>query len=1805
MSQIYKIAHLKNNSIEKMYIFIGKTEYNKDELNKLFETDPKNKVFSKIGYNSFKDILNDNTKIEFILDIIHHDDSVETIKKKILKTTNINFSFYEMYLFIKQIKILNVTNVYYNLTQQNKLNLTKIRLYELLHNINKPDLIDKLENKEVYNYNDLVNLNIDKATFLINKAIGQKFIVTDTKFPFFVNPYDATSYDKLLTEYADNIVTTTNHSLLMNFGEIDNNIIYMNLADDVLTSAIEQNLSQKTCIKIYYPYLHEKRIYSQNELNKKNQELQILSEDMITEKFDIIQSNINYLHSVYNTNKSQLIYSEKGIKSINLIIHPESIFKLPLDIVFKLINTTKQVPLIKYNPGKKQEKMYRLYSNKLATNGKKIPYLNKLVIFKLMKQIGKNKCVSIYIDYYIDNDTIPIVCEFINNGTINIKIDFIKPYKNVDKIIKNATNKIIDIVKDYITQSGYNINSFISIEDSNVEIINIDYFMKLEIQKKIELDKIIHCLSGVFSITNSDILAGGLMRYKRVENYNEMDNQEQLIIELLKEENSGTKIIESLQTNFNMKKPEAIKKFETFISSLQVMQNAFENRKFKIKNNPGFKITIEKDAYNNISLNVTGIDNINYIKSIEMYLHTLLVISQNKELAENCLSLKDEEEITVEDIVNEDENVKPNIVGNKLEFNKINDLETEDNDMFLYEEDSSDEDEDDEDEDDEDGEEREMLDDFEGGANYEINLDNISLRNYFSERMKTRDKNLFVTEREGNINAYSRSCPSQHRRQPVILTNEEKDRIDTEHPGSYNKAIKYGSSKDNDHWYICPRYWSLKNNTSLTEAQAKSGKYGSIIPQDAKKIPKGAGVYEFRSEKYHENQDGSYKQHYPGFQKPNKLNNGLCAPCCFTDFDGNLQVKRRKLCLDNSKEKPLETKKVSKIKEEDYIKGPDKFPLETGRYGHLPPVVENFLNTENKLCYISNSNTNLKLNHSCVLRKGVENNKNQSFIACIADIFPSPELTIVDMKEKLIQSLTYDLFVELQNGNLISIFDDSNNNEITKEFKTSKLYKKLKSKNPEINIYFKKVISAYNNFILFLRDNEVLIDHTYLWDLICKPNAIFVNGYNMIILEIVDDDITDKIDILCPSNSYSSSLFDEKKNTFILLKNKNYYEPICVRTDSENKRDIMKTFNINSKEILKNLKETFTMIKNSQKKCEGLASMPNIYKFKKNITLNKLINILQLKSFDITKYIFNYNGKVIAIEAKKNTNQGIIPCFPSAPIINLENIEYVWINEILGYSYVNTIDFLNYVSKQSNDIYSEPQLKVLEDEMIVGIITETNQFVPINPPEPNTFDDELKEITSSNYTSIDETIMKEYKDTDGIDIERINYIKRIKLESGFYKIFRNNIRTMLGEYKNNNIRNNIEEIVNSSNILYKNKLEQIKSLLKAMAKDYIEFTDKIDENALNDINEIKNCYKSDDCDDLFFCFKNSSNECSMYIPKQNLINSDTDVDNEEKYFGKITDELVRFNRIREFIFEPKSFLSLTKMDYNLHDDEIILLESLLSNDYFEDIVEYKSNSYVKNNTFDTSQPMKTQTYSNEVTPYAGNVNTKECEPQQREKIKGIWFKLFPEDSIYNTHPINSANCSFNIILALISSHDKNNSSINIENIKTLLIDKYFELSNKFSKNLAVILSKQGKKKYVDLLKNKNYSHENMILDKEYYITNLDINIIANHFKIPLVLFSKNKLAESKKTMSKNENIFVSYSDNSKKYYFINVEQKYNKYIYKLVVLPDNNSLISLDKLRLNDYKRDIRNNIKLNNFNSYISENTNSVVKTNKKIKLK
>ena len=46
-------------------------------------------------------------------------------------------------------------------------------------------------------------------------------------------------------------------------------------------------------------------------------------------------------------------------------------------------------------------------------------------------------------------------------------------------------------------------------------------------------------------------------------------------------------------------------------------------------------------------------------------------------------------------------------------------------------------------------------------------------------------------------------------------------------------------------------------------------------------------------------------------------------------------------------------------------------------------------------------------------------------------------------------------------------------------------------------------------------------------------------------------------------------------------------------------------------------------------------------------------------------------------------------------------------------------------------------IKVIEDELVVGIITETNQFLQLQQPEENIQKDELIEQNDNNYVTSD------------------------------------------------------------------------------------------------------------------------------------------------------------------------------------------------------------------------------------------------------------------------------------------------------------------------------------------------------------------------------------------------------------------------------------------------------------------------------------
>lgn len=113
-------------------------------------------------------------------------------------------------------------------------------------------------------------------------------------------------------------------------------------------------------------------------------------------------------------------------------------------------------------------------------------------------------------------------------------------------------------------------------------------------------------------------------------------------------------------------------------------------------------------------------------------------------------------------------------------------------------------------------------------------------------------------------------------------------------------------------------------------------------------------------------------------------------------------------------------------------------------------------------------------------------------------------------------------------------------------------------------------VSSYENYLNFIKDDGHVIDHTYLWGLVID----LIKDLNSVIIELVDDDITDNISLICPTNSHKI-VYDKQRETMILLKKDVHYESIYRYFENNHILEVQKCFTESTSSIrfLKTLKE--------------------------------------------------------------------------------------------------------------------------------------------------------------------------------------------------------------------------------------------------------------------------------------------------------------------------------------------------------------------------------------------------------------------------------------------------------------------------------------------------------------------------------------------------------------------------------------------------------------------------------------------------------
>jgi hypothetical protein len=218
--------------------------------------------------------------------------------------------------------------------------------------------------------------------------------------------------------------------------------------------------------------------------------------------------------------------------------------------------------------------------------------------------------------------------------------------------------------------------------------------------------------------------------------------------------------------------------------------------------------------------------------------------------------------------------------------------------------------------------------------------------------------------------------------------------------------------------------------------------------------------------------------------------------------------------------------------------------------------------------------------------------------------------------------------------------------------------------------------------------------------------------------------------------------------------------------------------------------------------------------------------------------------------------------------------------------------------------------------------------------------------------------------TSNEDEMRINTIRNIKLETQFYISFRTAIRNLLNDYNYREIREQIVDILDNPKYLYTLKMKKLNILIRHLTRNAFSFVGDIDSEIKQKVGELSNCSGSQ-CDVKSFCLKRHGKTC---FPIKNLINNETD--NDKFYYAKICDELIRYKRVRLFMLDNKRYLNISDVDYSVYEDEVILLDSILTDEYYNDLEPFQNNKYVKNINYDIANPSKNsgfyQNFSNKV-----------------------------------------------------------------------------------------------------------------------------------------------------------------------------------------------------------------------------------------------
>jgi len=1507
------------------------------------------------------------------------DDTITTIKYKIVNSlrTEEEICYEELYLYGIKERSFDVLKWYKQISENDTKVITKAIMNQALANMSN-DLfetkeLEKIVESELYNKSTFTFEDIQKLFPKIDKIVqkiplGVRFNMTlsakakrvlnvDELFP--ANPFDIlpeTSFQSILDHKTPILLE---EEFLFHYGNVSMKpFLFVCLVEDVhVFIKKEQPLQYKEIMNFYFPHLRDKIKNEKLETffweeNDKTHKL-MLEKSTNALKETSFQSMDMFYGVHYEKSMPEISYLQQGIESFHIRVLEDDLFrykmKFPLEAIFKNIHTTSLYPYVEYIPGDRQLHMVRLFEEELAQNGKPIPYLLSSTLLDIVKERTiRDPHIVIYM--YKNEDEKPREKLFLKdffqiilekNGNIQIKgtLEDVMMIPAFETWLKSKCKPIFDSINETLMQSGYQLQGFNSVWDSTIEVLELNYkctFPPMSFQ--IEDFSRKECFSSLFVDEKSKEAEERLWRYIRVEHYKKMDKNDEFITKLLIEKTSTQAMMEQLRIHFNDDNVE--ERLSKYTEKYRVIHGRFLHKEHETLANAGFpvKVTLPKRGGVNTFF-VEHITAFEYLLLIPMYIDSIIRVVQ-KPLNEKWLSICSTKDKKLQ-FVEKSPLEKSTLEKSPQEVVFLQEAEKEDEDddfLNFYLEDDEDKDEkEDGDKDghgdgdgDKDDEDDDFLmlygDDQEGGVH-----DKQHIGTYLVNRLMLNPEN----DKE-QIAAIKEKCQPNDRLPILMESDNDKKKMKEEgYP-----ILEMGKNKKTkkSFFYGCPEYWCTEPGKEgvITEAEVESGYCKSII-----KNPQKMKDSEFL---FHNNND----KNVPNFIKD------TCLPCCFgtknktavkTFNEPALKFQRQK-CNPEAYPSEINPKEfLAKNKEYilEYNEKVKNEPLPKERMGKLPKALQLFFELKD----VPNLNKAIAEKPNYLFRYGVESTKNQSFLACISDLYdyelnqvPNPvpnQLKLSDFRNMLITAVTLDMFIQLQNGSLPTIFSTSKK-EIKNydKYKESTLFKNLFLTDESQRSFLDYSINSYEQFQAYLLSPDTLIDHQFLWEIVAQPNPLFKKGLNLIILEMIHNDITNKIRVVCPSAQHNIPLVSDNRPTAFLYKEGTNYEPIYY---FEHKKDklllIKKTFSKTNNADLSPVERGVNkilrfLLENTNKYC----TLENV------TTAQTTVDILKQLQYTVEYRIMNFRGKIVAFEVSKDSKNYFLPCYPSTSAEINKKYKFKWINDpSIYHTFEDTIEFLNIISTNKKLEHCKPTFQVVENGMVIGVLTLQKQFIKLNPPVQNIAGlvPHLTTINGTDHILADTFLNIPTKEIDKSVFE--TNVSYIILENQFYNSFRNTIRTILRSNKKQTLL--LKEVTDA---------KKMEKKLKEIGKEQIVFQE-YDLAVLKSLQQIQSCQTK--CDKKYCSITKGKGQanCQLIVPKYHLVSK---LSNEKLYYERLADEFVRNRFTQQFLFYPEQIHSFPT-EYSTHSQEFILPKPMITQQYFDGLIPFPNKTYARTSTFDTNR----------------------------------------------------------------------------------------------------------------------------------------------------------------------------------------------------------------------------------------------------------